>query len=363
MSNRSMRAMVRRGNALEVVDVAEPIPGPGQLVAATRACGICGSDLHAVHHLETTIEMSRRSGAANTIDPSQDLVMGHEFCAEVLEYGSGANKRFKPGALVVSPPFNLGPNGTELIGFSSRFKGAFAERVILTEAMCIQVPNGMKAEHAALTEPLAVGTHAVAVGAPTKQSVALVVGCGPIGLAVITALKRRGIGPIIASDFSPRRRARAERLGADIVVDPAKNSPHDHWNKFDVPATLAELSPAMLAGRNVRDAIIFECVGVPGMISSLVFGAPPKSHIVVVGACMESDSFVPVIAINKQLRLDFVFAYSGPEFAETLNALANGEIEFDAFLTDTVSLNEAPHAFETLSQPQDHVKIMVEPWR
>lgn len=358
-----MRALVRRQRQVLVQDVAEAEPGPGQIVAKVLACGICGSDLHAVDHLEHGVEIGLRSGAADTIDPACDLVMGHEFCAEILDHGPGTDKRLKAGTRVVSPPFAFGPLGPELIGFSTRYRGAFAERVVLTEPLLLPVPNGLSAEAAALTEPLAVGTHAVAVAAPSNRAVAMVIGCGPIGLAVISALKRKGVGPIIAADFSPLRRARAERLGADIVIDPALTSPHAHWSSFDVPATLAELGLAQMAGRDQREPLVFECVGVPGMLQSLIENAPPCSHVVVVGACQEDDRILPVIAINKQLRFSFVFAYTPPEFAETLHALAAGEIDSTAFLTGTIALDEAPGAFARLASPQDDVKVMIQPWR
>src|SRR5690606_27959543 len=86
-------------------------------------------------------------------------------------------------------------------------------------------PNGLPAEIAALTEPLAVGWHAVQRSEIGKRDVAVVIGCGPIGLAVILGLKARGVRTVVASDFSPARRALAERCGADVVVDPAVESP------------------------------------------------------------------------------------------------------------------------------------------
>lgn len=363
MSSGMMRAAVRRGAALTVTDVPDVVPEPGQVVARTLACGICGSDLHAVHHLEHGVEIGRRCGAPDTIDPAQDLVLGHEFCAEILDHGPDTQRRFAAGTRVVSTPFAFGPLGAELIGFSTRYRGALAERVALTEALLLPVPNGLASEIAALTEPLSVGTHAVAVANPGPRSVAMVVGCGPIGLAVIVALKRRGIGPIIAADFSPARRARAERLGADIVIDPAATSPHDHWEALDIPATLASFGTAQLSGRSTRDAIIFECVGVPGMLQTLLEQAPPLAHVVVVGACMEDDRILPVLGINKQMRFSFVWAYSPEEFAETLNALGEGDIDGAAFLTDQVALSDTPAAFARLALPGDQVKIVVEPWR
>jgi threonine dehydrogenase-like Zn-dependent dehydrogenase len=356
-----MRAVVRRGPSLLVTDIPDAEPGVGQVVAKTLACGICGSDLHALHGLDHGVEIAQRSGAAPTIDPSMDLVFGHEYCAEILDFGPGTSRRLRPGTRVVAPPFAFGPLGPELIGFSTRFRGAFAERVVLTEALLLPVPNGLASKSAALTEPLAVGAHAVEIAQPGPQSVALVIGCGPIGLAVIAALKRRGVGPIVATDFSPARRARAERLGADIVIDPGQSSPHGHWSSFDVPATLSELGQARMGGRMLRDAIVFECVGLPGMLQSLIENVPPTAHLIIVGACIEDDRILPIIAINKQLRFSFVFGYSNEEFADTLNALANGEVDPDAFLTGTVGLDGVADAFDRLGDRETSVKILVDP--
>ena len=356
-----MRAVVRRGPKLVCTEIADPEPGVGQVLVKTLACGICGSDLHALHHLEHMVETAKRSGAGDTIDPKQDLVMGHEFCAEILDYGPGSGRPFKVGARVLSIPYAFGPEGAELIGFSTRFNGGFAERLLLAEPLLLEVPNGLSSELATLVEPLSVGAHAVAKAGLTGRSVALVVGCGPIGLAVIIALKARGAGPIIATDFSPVRRALAEKLGADIVIDPAETSPHGHWSGFDVPATLGEFGSASLSGRTMRDAVIFECVGVPGMLQSLIDKAPPTAHIVVIGACMEEDRIVPVVAINKQLRLSFVFAYSPEEFSQTLFELAEGRFDASPLLTGSVGLAGVAEAFQALRDPEAHVKIIVRP--
>ena len=85
------------------------------------------------------------------------------------------------------------------------------------------VPNGLAPELGALTEPMAIGWHAVRRAEVKKGTVAIVVGCGPIGLAVICALKARGVRTVIASDLSRGRRALATACGADLVVDPRRD--------------------------------------------------------------------------------------------------------------------------------------------
>ena len=93
----------------------------------------------------------------------------------------------------------------------------------LTEFLLLEVPNGLSTERAALTEPMAVGYHAVKKARLEKDDAPLVIGCGPVGLAVIAALKLDGVHPIVAADFSPRRRELALQMGADFVVDPKKS--------------------------------------------------------------------------------------------------------------------------------------------
>jgi len=112
-----------------------------------------------------------------------------------------------------------------LLGYSPKAPGAYAEHVLAEAAMSFVVPNGLTPDVAALTEPMSVALHTVRRSDIAKGDVAIVVGCGPVGLAVICHLKVRGVRTIVASDFSPGRRALAARCGADVVVDPAVDSP------------------------------------------------------------------------------------------------------------------------------------------
>src|SRR5271169_3191860 len=255
-----MRAVIRRNGKLVVDEMAAPTPGPGQLLARSLVCGICGSDLHALDHYDHMIDMGTRLGGGGQMRKGADTVFGHEFCCEVLE-GGGA---FMAGDVVVSMPVLISPTGGATIGYSSDIPGAFAETIVISEALSLPVPNGLSPEHAALTEPLAVGEHAVAMGDPQADHVFMVIGCGPVGLAVIASLKARGLGPVVAADYSPERRAAAERMGADKIVDPAQVSPHASWTELGVPGSRAEAMMAAAMGHSVKRALIFECVGAPG---------------------------------------------------------------------------------------------------
>lgn len=357
-----MKAVIRRDKRLVCDEIAELEPSEGQVLVRTLACGICGSDLHALHHMEHMIDLSRRAGAAdNGFDPAADTVFGHEFCAEILDHGPGSPKTLKAGTRIVSMPVTMHNGGMEALGFSNRLPGGFAERMLLTEAMVLEVPNGLSTEHAALTEPFAVGAHAVAKARMEPRSVALVVGCGPVGLAVIAALKAQGHGPVIATDFSPRRRAAAERLGADMVIDPAVENPHDRWEALGVPRSRAAQGMMAMMGNPVARPVVFECVGSPGVLQSLIEAAPAGAQIVVAGVCMESDRIEPSIAITKEIELTFVFGYTPDEFALTLRQLAEGIIDVSHIVTGKVGFEGVAGAFTALGDPEAHVKILVQP--
>lgn len=358
-----MRAVIRRNKQLVCDEIAELQPAEGQVLVKTLACGICGSDLHALHHMEHMIDLSRRAGGGmgSTFDPTADTVFGHEFCAEVLDFGPACERKLKPGARVVSMPMAMTSAGVEALGFSNRLPGGFAEQMILTEAMLLEVPNGLPTDKAALTEPFAVGAHAVAKARLDKDSVALVIGCGPVGLAVIGALKAAGHGPVIAADFSPRRRAAAEKLGADIVIDPAKESPHERWESLGVPKARAGQAMMQAMGKRFGRPVVFECVGSPGVLESLIEAAPAGAQIVVAGVCMETDRIEPSIAVTKEIELSFVLGYTAEEFAGTLRRLSEGVIDVSGLVTGKTPLAGVAQAFRDLGDPEAHVKILVEP--
>lgn len=342
-----MRAVVMRSSTLRVDDVPDPVPGPGEALARTLACGICGSDLHALEHADKMVEAARESGAPSVMDPSRDVVMGHEFCVEIVEFGPGTTSRLRPGDRAVSMPILMRPPRLEPLGYSNEFPGGYGELMLLSAGFLLPVPNGLATEHAALTEPMAVGVHAVEMGRLQKADVPLVIGCGPVGLAVIAALRQKGIEPIVASDFSPLRRRLAVAMGAHVVNDPEQGPAIEAWRE------VAKLRPA----------VVFECVGVPGILDRLMRDAPRGSRIVVAGVCMQDDRIRPMLGIYKELSLQFVLGYAPHEFAGTLNAIADGRIDVAPLITDRVCLDEVPQAFETLRSPEAQAKILVEPWR
>jgi threonine dehydrogenase-like Zn-dependent dehydrogenase len=359
-----MRAAIFRNGDIVVDTLPDPRPAEGQVLVKTLCCGICGTDLHAAKHTQQFVDRSRRTGGRWTMDPSRDVVFGHEFCCEVVEHGPATDKRLKPGTLVCSMPLTLAGETVQGIGYSNDIAGGYAQYMPLAERLLLEVPNGLSASKAALTEPIAVGWHAVQNARLTRDDVPLVIGCGPVGLAVIAGLTTSNVHPIIAADFSPARRALALRMGADIVVDPAETSPYASWHDAATPAGHDGSRYAQMfgLGPKQRPGVIFECVGVPGVIQQIIDGAPAGARIVVVGVCMETDRFEPFFGIVKQLNLQFVLGYTGEEFAASLHHIAEGMVDVTPLITGHVGLDGVKGAFADLANPDQHAKIMVEPW-
>jgi threonine dehydrogenase-like Zn-dependent dehydrogenase len=349
-----MRAAVMKDWTLRVDDVADPRPGPGQVLTRVLACGICGSDLHMLQHGREQLALGEQWRHDQPPDPmgavsfsgDQDLVMGHEFCCEVIELGPDCSNT-REGDIVVSMPGAFDLHGVHALGYSNRYNGGYAEQMVLNDVLCMKVPAGVSPELAAMTEPLAVGIHAVAKSRITAGESAIVYGLGPVGLAVIAGLKMLGLGPVIGADFSSTRRALAAGLGCDVVVDPRER-------------------PAIAAWRDIagsKPLVIFEAVGVPGMLHEAMRVAPRGSRITVVGVCMQADPIHPMLGISKELNLQFVLGYEPHEFAAALAAIAGGTVDLGPWHTGSVDVDGVPQAFADLSNPDRHAKILVTPGR
>jgi len=378
-----MRAVVCQDGELEVADLPEPEPAAGQVVINVLRCGICGSDLHARHHSDAQADVLAEAGYDGFMRSSQRVVFGHEFVGEVAEYGPGCRKTLATGTPVVAMPLVRRGKDVHAIGLSAAAPGAYAERVVVEESMMMAVPNGLSADVAALTEPMAVGWHAVQRADITKKDVAIVIGCGPVGLAVIAMLKAKGVRTVVASDPSSGRRALATACGADVVVDPREDSPypepseHGHFTTIpskvrlglDTMDKLARLPVSWHHVFRIADAmgvttpkrpVIFECVGIPGMIDGIITAAPLSSRVIVAGVCMSPDAIRPVMAVNKEIDLRFVVGWTPLEFRDTLHMLAAGKVRAPIH-TGTVGLDGVAGAFEALGDPQKHAKILIDP--
>jgi threonine dehydrogenase-like Zn-dependent dehydrogenase len=343
-------AALKSGELYVKEDAPDPVPTFGTVLVEVKACGICGSDLHFAKHGGQMLSLGKQMrgmpemGVAGELDLDRDVYMGHEFCAEVLEVGPDTVGP-PPGTLVTSVPVLLTMSGVQPIVYSNDVAGGYGERMLLSAPFITEVPNGLDFRHAALTEPMAVGLHAVNKSGIRPGEGALVLGCGPVGLAVIGALKLKGVDTIVATDFSPTRRALATTMGATEVADPAAEPAFDAW---------------MRAGGG-RSLVCFEAIGVPGIIDSVLRDAPHGTRLVVVGVCMETDHINPFFGISKELNVQFCLGYDPTEFTDTLRSIAEGELEVAPLITGEVDLDGVPGAFEALANPDEHCKILVTP--
>ncbi len=345
-----MRAAVLRHGAMVVRDdVATPQPGFGQALVRVKACGICGSDLHFAAHGSTMMALAEEMDGvpdlgAPPVDLDADVFMGHEFSAEVMDLGPGTEGP-APGTLVTSIPILLTATGLRPIVYSNDVVGGYGEQMLLSVPLMVEVPNGLDAGRAALTEPMAVGLHAVNRSGIVPGEGALVLGCGPVGLAVIAALRLKGIDHIVAADYSSARRTVATTLGAHETVDPRDEPAFRTWDRTG----------------GARGLVVFEAIGVPGIIDDVLRSAPGRTRVVVVGVCMQPDTINPFFGISKELSIQFVLGYDPMEFAATLHHLADGDIDVTPMVTGEVGLDGVAGAFAALADPDAHCKILVVP--
>ncbi len=350
-----MRAVPMRRGELRVDEVPDPVPGPGEVLVKTLACGICGSDLHMVQRVQRSLAGNDDGSPDFRFDNDSDVIMGHEFCAEILEFGADCEEALPVGQRVVSVPGVPRGDARISLAYGNELPGGYSERMVLSEALMIPVPDNVTTEEAAMTEPMAVGRHGVEMSRledMPADTVPVVIGCGPVGLSVIADLRRRGIERIVAADFSAKRRELASTMGATNVVDPNDVPTFDAWRAEVGTSAGAVDEPS---------ALVFECVGVPGMIQGVIDGIPRNSQAVVVGVCMEPDTIRPLSAIGKQINLQFVLGYTPEEFASTLASMAAEELDPRPIVTGRVDLDGVPAAFETLASPDEHAKILVVP--
>lgn len=339
-----MRAAVFQGagRGLAVEAIATPDPGPHQLILQVRACGVCGSDLHMTE-------------AHSSIVLPPGAVMGHEFSGEVAAVGGALKGRFKEGDRVVGFPYLCGcrtpcpdpgyngdrcPTGLP-IGLGQH-NGAFAEYVRIGGTGAYGLPDNVSFEEGALVEPLAVGLHAVEKGKVQRGDTVLIVGAGPVGLAIAQWCRFSGARRVIVSERAPARQRLAERFGASDVLDPA-----------------APLMAQVQAIAGKGPDVIFECVGLPGMIDQMMRIAPRGCRIVVAGLCQGTDTITPLRGVMKELTLQFVVAYTSREFGMVIDMIARDRIDATALITDRVTLDELPDAFERLRTPAGQCKVMV----
>lgn len=348
-----MRAIVLQGKSLTLRTVADPSPSAGQLLVRPIFTGICGSDLSARKQMATLAESLPE-------DQLPQIIPGHEFSAEIVGIAPGTETRLKPGDIITGLPFTHTHEGPQTIGLSPGHGGGLAELTCIDAVRSFRVPDGVPHDLAALAEPLSVGLHAANL-ASRNRGPNVVIGCGPVGLAVILALKLQGWGPILAADFSEQRRSAAASLGADILVDPASGSAFQHWDDLGlIPYPMSPLLEREFRGLP-PGANIFECTGAQGMIDQIVKGAPPHSHIIIAGVCPHEEKITPLDGILRELTLEFSFAYRPEEFAAALAMIEAHPGKAAQLITSRQPLANTEAAFDSLAKNPSEIKILIDP--
>ncbi|HEX4301951.1 MAG TPA: zinc-binding dehydrogenase [Rhizomicrobium sp.] len=339
-----MRAAVFKevSQPLVVETVADPVPGPHDIILKVKTCGICGSDLHMT---EPTSIMPLPGGS----------VMGHEFAGEVMEVGKAVTHLWKPGDRVAGFPVICCGDATPCLNYGGgtcakmlpvglgRSPGAYADYVRIGSASGYRLPDSVSFREGAMVEPLAVGLHAVDMAKMARGATVLVIGAGPVGLSVMLWAKFLGARHVIVSERAEIRRQMAAKFGATDAIDPAQ-----------------PLAPQVqkIAGKDAD--VIFECVGVPGMLMSTMAEAPRGGRIVVAGVCQQPDTIMPLIGILKELELQFVLGYRPADFDYVIAMIAADRIDVGHMVTDIVDLDGLPAAFEALRKPSHQCKVMLE---
>jgi threonine dehydrogenase-like Zn-dependent dehydrogenase len=328
----------RPGQPLAIETQPDPIPGEHDVVLKVGRCGICGTDLHMT-------EGHGMTAAAGT-------VLGHEFAGEVVALGSNVS-HLRLGDRVAALPLSgcgdcescrRGEPQWCAAGYAWR-PGGYAEYALADARTCIRLPAALSLADGALVEPMAVAFNAVRLADIQPGVRVAVLGAGPIGLACIYWARRFGAGRIAACAASPRRAELAGQMGADGFF----------LNDEQAAQRCAELlgGPA---------DVTIECVGLPGMIARGIELTRPRGLLVIAGFCVQPDSFLPVMAGVKQLRMHFAVLYGLADFQAAVDALDAGHVEPRAMITATVTLDQLPEAFEALRQRSAQCKLMLAPW-
>ena len=345
-----MRAVVLRDGRLTVRETADPVPGQGDLLLKSLSTAICASDVHFMDHPELAIDDPT---GRSLYDPDRDIVMGHEFVGEVVGHGPGCSDAFPIGARVTSMPIRLvdgGAGGLRIIGQHPEAQGSFGELLVVPEATARVVAGTISNDAIAVVDAFAVGEYYVRVAAVQPGEIPIVVGAGAIGLSAVAALSARGIEPIIVSDYNAERRELARTgFGAHVLVNPAERSVFDVFREVRAEHKLS------------GTAVVFECVGAPGLINKIVKEADFYTRIYCAGGWYTGDTLDITEATRQGLTLRFGGGPMPEDWYGVLDAVAEGRLDPMPSVGRIIGLDEVPEAIEQARRSEGPPRIVVHP--
>jgi 2-desacetyl-2-hydroxyethyl bacteriochlorophyllide A dehydrogenase len=326
------------GKPLAIESLPDPSPGAGELVLRIGRCGICGTDLHMT------------DGHAATYP--HNSVLGHEFAGEVVAVGRGVDN-YKLGDAVAGLAVGGCGRCAQCMAGDPMWceqglipaMGGFGQFTVVKALSAIRLPSTLSFADGALIEPLAVGLHGVKLAGIAPGARVLVLGSGSIGLAAAFWSRRFGANHVAVASRSARGESHALRMGAS------------HVERFG-----EEFAANIQTALGGPPDVVFECIGVPGMLTKAIDIVRARGTVMILGNCMKPDSLVPSLVMFKQLRLQGSMVYSRREFEIVADVFDAGHVEARTMITDTVPLAALPDAFEALRRPTYQCKTLVDPW-
>jgi threonine dehydrogenase-like Zn-dependent dehydrogenase len=319
-------------------EVPRPACGPRDALVKVSACGICGSDIHFV---------DRGSLRAD----GQPMALGHEATGIVEVVGSEA-RTVSPGMRVLINP--TASDGST-IG-AGVHDGAFASHVLIRDAVLgetlLPVPDGISLDRAALAEPLAVGLHTVNRGYPSGETKAAVFGCGPIGLAAVLWLARRGVRHIVAIDVADERLAHAIRMGAHATVNPRRENLQERL------LALHGSGPPVSGQPTVDTDVFYDLSAGAGVIEQITAMGKFRSKLVVGAVYLAPVEMNFRGLILREMEITTAGVYQ-QELRDALAELPHIDAAtLDNYVTGTFPFSDFDRAFAVAKQPAS-AKVMV----
>ncbi|EPS35114.1 hypothetical protein H072_11526 [Dactylellina haptotyla CBS 200.50] len=367
MAASSMKALRFHGQKdLRVDTVPVPELQPGQVKVKPEWCGICGTDMH--EYIAGPIIIPSPEKPHVLTGCSLPVIIGHEFAGEIVELGPGVQPgRLKVGMKVCIEPtlfddscppcLDRRRNCCDKGGFFglSGWGGGFSEYVCLKEKVVHALPDNVPTDLGALVEPLSVAWHALKASEHSPEHSALIVGAGPIGLAVLLCLIARGCRQILISEVSPQRLKHAQDIASAhpdieiIVIDSTKS---------DVVAESKRRCSQGNQGPNTA----YDCAGVQVSIETAI-RAVRKGGLVCNVAVWEKNASIPMNAlVFGEKKLIGVATFREGDFPEVIEAISTGKIKPEKLITAKVALDNAVQdGFEALLKSREHVKILIHP--